>query len=45
MEAYHPREEMGEKAGGLAQERAFGLYAPKLLQESEGYDLRVREFL
>src|SRR5215211_8426653 len=37
----HPREEMGEKVGGLAQERAFGLYAPKLLQEmtseSEGF--------
>jgi hypothetical protein len=45
MEAEHPREEVGEEAGGLAQEGAFGLYPSELLEEREGEDLRVGELL
>jgi hypothetical protein len=36
---------VGEEPLGLAQEGALALGAPQLLQESEGYDLRVREAL
>jgi hypothetical protein len=43
MEADDPRQEMGEQAGGLAQEGAFGFYPSKLLEERQGEDLRVRE--
>ncbi len=43
MEPRHPREEAGEKALGVAQERAFALDAPKLLEEREREDLGVRE--
>ena len=35
---------MREEAGDLTQEGAFGTCASKLLEEGEGYDLRVREF-
>jgi hypothetical protein len=34
---------MGEKPGGLAQERALGLYPSQLLEEREGKHLRVRK--
>jgi hypothetical protein len=44
MEAYHSREQVREKPLDLAQEGALGLDTPKLLEESEGYDLRVGEF-
>jgi hypothetical protein len=30
VEADDPREEVGEQAGGLAQEGAFGLHPPQL---------------
>src|SRR5215210_8200212 len=36
---------MGEETLVVAQERAFALHAPKLLQEGEGDDLGVREAL
>ena len=36
---------MGEKPGGLAQERAFGFHPSKLLKKREGDDLGVRELL
>jgi len=36
---------MGEEPLAIAQERAFALHAPQLLQESEGDDLGVREAL
>jgi hypothetical protein len=39
------REEVAEKAGGLAQEGAAGLHAPKLLEDGEGDDFGVRELL
>jgi hypothetical protein len=45
MEAYDPREEVREEPGSLAQEGAARLHASKLLEEGEGYDLRIREFL
>jgi hypothetical protein len=41
--AHDPREKVREEAGGLAQERVFGLYAPELLEERKGEDLRVGE--
>jgi hypothetical protein len=37
--------EVGEKPGGLAQERAFGFHPSKLLKKREGDDLGVRELL
>ena len=36
---------MREEPLGILQERAFALYAPQLLEEGEGDDLRVREAL
>src|SRR5829696_5431217 len=45
MEAYDPGEQVREEPGGLAQEGAFGLHTSKLLEKSEGYDLRIRELL
>ena len=42
-EAEDPWEEVGEKPGSLAQEGALGLQPPELLEEGEGYDLRVGE--
>ncbi len=36
---------MREEPGDLAQEGALGLDTSKLLEEREGYDLRIREFL
>jgi hypothetical protein len=41
VKADDPREEVGEEAGGLAQEGVFGFHPPKLLEDGE--DLRVRE--
>jgi hypothetical protein len=43
MEAYDPGERAREEAGNLAQEGAFGLNTSKLLEKSEGYDLRIRD--
>jgi hypothetical protein len=43
VESYDPREQVREKPLGVAQKGALGLHAPQLLQEREGYDLRVRE--
>ena len=43
MEADHPREEVAEEAGGLAQEGTFGSPPSKLPEERQGEDLRVRE--
>src|ERR671938_1459687 len=38
-------EQVREEAGNLTQERTLGLHASKLLEESEGDDLRIRELL
>lgn len=43
--ADHAGEEVGEKALGVAQERALTLRAAQLLEEGEGQDLRVRKSL
>ncbi len=40
-EAHHPREQVREEAGGLAQGRALGLHTSELLEECEGEDFRV----
>jgi hypothetical protein len=45
VKPYNPWEQMREKPLGIAQEGTLGLYASKLLQEGESYDLRVRESL
>jgi len=37
-EADHPGEEVGEEAGGVAQEGAFALHAPKLLNYSRRHN-------
>src|SRR5215212_6638589 len=44
-EADHTGEEMGEEPRSVAQEGALTLYAPQLLKQGEGYDLRVRQLL
>jgi hypothetical protein len=36
---------MREESGGVAQEGALALRAPKLLKQGESYDLRIRELL
>jgi hypothetical protein len=44
----HPRnarEEVDEETLSVAQEGAFSLHAPQLLEECQGEDLRVRELL
>ena len=41
--ADHAREEVREETLGVAQERATGLDAPKLLEQGEGQNLGVRE--
>ena len=38
-------EQVREKAGDLAQEGTLGFNTSKLLEEREGYDLRVSELL
>ena len=43
MKTHYAREQVREESLGVAQEGALALHAPKLLQESEGYDLRIRE--
>ena len=43
MKPRHAREQVREEPLGIAQKGALGLHASKLLQEGEGYDLRVRE--
>ena len=43
MQPRYPREQLREEPLGIPQERAFALHAPKLLQEDEGDDLRVRK--
>jgi hypothetical protein len=45
VEAYGSGEQVREEAGDLAQEETLGLHAPKLLEEGEGHDLRIGEFL
>ena len=45
MKPHHPREQVGEEPLGVAQEGAFALHAPQLLEEGEGDDFRVREAL
>lgn len=42
---HHTREQVREEPLGVAQTRPFTLHAPQLLEECEGYDLRVRELL
>jgi hypothetical protein len=44
-EAHYPRKEVREESGGVAQEGALTLRAPKLLKLGESYDLRIRELL
>jgi hypothetical protein len=44
-EADYTREEMGEESRSVAQEGALTLYAPQLLKQGEGFDLRVRKLL
>jgi hypothetical protein len=44
-ESDQAREQGGKESPGVAQERAAGLDAPKLLEEREGEELRVREAL
>lgn len=39
------REQVGEEAGGFAQEGVLGRYPSELLEEREGYDLGVRASL
>src|SRR5215217_966775 len=41
----HAGEQLREKTGAIAQERTLRLYAPKLLEERERDDLRIREAL
>ena len=43
MKSHDPGEQGGEEPLGIAQKGALGLHASKLLQEGEGYDLRVQE--
>ena len=43
VKTYDPREQVREEAFGVAQEGTFGFHASKLLEEGEGYDLRIRE--
>ena len=45
METHHPREQVSKEPLGVAQERAFALHTPQLLEEGEGDDFRVRESL
>jgi len=45
VEAHHAREQVREEPLRIPQERAFALHAPKLLEQGEGDDLRVREAL
>jgi hypothetical protein len=42
-EAHHPWKEVREESGGVAPEGTLTLRAPKLLKQSESYDLRIRE--
>src|SRR4051794_4218082 len=44
-EARKPLPQVREEADGVAQEGAFTLHTPKLLDQSEGENLRVREAL
>ena len=45
VQPHHSRRQVREEPLGIPQERAFGLDATKLLQESEGDHLRVRKAL
>src|SRR5829696_9202329 len=42
---HYPREEVDEETLQVAQEGTFALHTPKLLEERQGYDFRVRELL
>jgi hypothetical protein len=43
VQPHDPSEQVGEEPLSITQEGALGFHAPKLLQEGEGYDLRVGE--
>jgi hypothetical protein len=43
VKPHHPREQLREEPFRVAQERAFALHTPKLLEECQGDDLRVCE--
>ena len=43
VEPYYPRKQMREEPLGIPQERALALHAPKLLEEGQSDDLRIRE--
>ena len=45
LKTHGSREQVPEEQGNLAQERTLTLYASELLEESEGYNLRVQELL
>ena len=45
LKTHGSREQVSEEQGNLAQERTLTLHASKLLEESEGYNLRVQELL
>ena len=43
MKSHHPRKQVREEPLGVAQERAFALHAPQLLEEHKRDDFRVRK--
>src|SRR5215217_6801020 len=44
-EAYHPRKEVREEPRSVAQEGPLAFQTPELLEQGEGYDLRIRKLL
>src|SRR3712207_5590644 len=45
VQPYYPREKVREEPLSVAQERAFALHLPQLLEECQGDNLRVGELL
>ena len=45
MHSHYSGEQVREEALGVSEEGPLALHAPKLLEEGEGEDLRVRELL
>src|SRR5215207_4225808 len=45
MQPHHSREQVRKESLGVAQERAFALHTPQLLEERQGKHLRVGELL
>jgi hypothetical protein len=43
VEPRYPRKQVREEPLGIPQKRAFALHVPKLLEEDEGDDLRIRK--